>query len=417
MSESFAAEVGRASARDAEPCHPAMSIRVTGPDYEGHLVIDTLVENRSAGGVRIADDLPLDEVRELAREMSLKYSLFHLPRGGAKAGIRMASGMEPARRIAALEDFGRKLAPIFQNGIYSPGMDMNCGPEELRAIYRGANIGLGVVTDTSWFTALGVFHSIQAAADRLQVRDRPVTLAIEGFGSVARHLVARLDPGRFRITSMATIRGAVRGAEPFEPGILGEARDRHGDDLVLHVEGERATREDVLTDSADIILPASRTRSITPAIAERWQGKAVVPIANAPYVEGAVETLSSRGVLCLPGYVSNCGGVLASSLKDQGLAIDEVEALFASRYRAIVDGILRVAAATGRPGTSVAEELACAHMPARAVSRPRSFARRIYDRFLAHRRPAVLKASTARRDFTERSGRLLAEINQMESRG
>ena len=82
-----------------------------------------------------------------------------------------------------------------------------------------------------------------------------------------------------------------------------------------------------------------------------------------------------------------------------------------------MDGILRVAGATGRSGTSVAEDLAQAHMPARAVNHPRSLARRIYDRFLAHRRPAVLKASTARRDFTERSGLLLAEINQMESRG
>ena len=417
MSESSAAEVVRASARDAESCHPAMSIRVTGPDYEGHLVIDTLVENRSAGGVRIADDLPLDEVRELAREMSLKYSLFHLPRGGAKAGIRVASDLESARRISALEDFGRKLAPIVGNGIYSPGMDMNCGPEELRAIYRGAGIGLGPVTDTSWFTALGVFHSIQATADRLQVRGRPITLAIEGFGSVARHLVDRLDPVRFRITSIATIQGAVRGGEPFEPGILGEARDRHGDDLVQHVEGERATREDVLTDSADIILPASRTRSITRGLAERWRGKAVVPIANAPYAEGAIEELSSRGVICLPGYLSNCGGVLASSLKDQEVGINEVEALFATRYRAIVDGILRVAAATGRPGTTVAEDLARAHLPARSVRYNRSLARRIYDRFLAKRRPAVLKASSARRDFTKRCGRLLAEIDQMESRG
>jgi glutamate dehydrogenase (NAD(P)+) len=417
MSETSAAEAAPASARDARASHPAMSIRVTGPDYEGHLVIDTLVEDRSAGGVRIADDLPLDEVQDLAHEMSFKYALFHLPRGGAKAGIRMDSGMDPTRRIAALEDFGRKLAPIIGNGIYSPGMDMNCGPEELRAIYRGAGIGLGAITDTSWFTALGVFHSIQAMADRLEVRGRPVTLAIEGFGSVARHLVDRLDPDQFRITSIATIQGAVRGAEPFEPGILGEARDRHGDDLVLHIEGERATREDVLTDSADIILPASRTRSITPELAERWRGKAVVPIANAPYVEGTIETLSSRGVVCLPGYVTNCGGVLASSLKDQGMAVDEVEELFATRYRAIVDGILRVAAATGRPGTTVAEDLARAHMPARALRRHRSLGRRIYDRFLAHRRPGTLKASTARRDFLDRSGRLLSEIDQMEDRG
>lgn len=415
MSESPAAEAAPGSQRDVRAGHPALSILVTGPDYEGHLVIDTLVEDRSAGGVRIADDLPLDEVRDLAREMSLKYALFHLPRGGAKSGIRMATGLEPARRTAALEDFGRKLAPIIGNGIYSPGMDMNCGPEELRAIYRGAGIGLGEVTDTSWFTALGVFHSIQATADRLRIGGRPVTLAIEGFGSVARHLVDRLDPGQFRITSIATIHGAVRGVEPFEPGMLGEARDHHHDDLVLQLAGEKVSREDVLTDDADIILPASRTRSITPELAARWRGRAVVPIANAPYVEGTIETLSTRGVVCLPGYLTNCGGVLASSLKDLGVPVAEVETLFATRYREIVDGILRVASVKGRPGTAVAEELARGHMPARAVRGHRSLGRRIYDRFLAPRRPASMRANAARRDFLERTARVLSEIEQMET--
>ena len=117
-----------------------MSVLVTGPGYEGHVVIDTLVEDRSAGGVRITSDLPLDEVRELASEMSLKYALFHLPRGGAKAGLRMSDDLDREARLSALEDFGRKLAPIIGNAIYSPGMDMNCGPDELRAIYRGAGI-------------------------------------------------------------------------------------------------------------------------------------------------------------------------------------------------------------------------------------------------------------------------------------
>lgn len=416
MSESPVAESTGSPPTAGETPSPSMRIVVTGPDYEGHVVIDTLVEERSAGGVRIADDLPGEEVETLAREMSLKYALFHLPRGGAKAGIRMASDLDAGRRRAALEDFGRRLAPIIVNGIYSPGMDMNCGPEELRAIYRGAGIQLGPVTDTSWFTAMGVFHSVRAVADRLAIEGRPVTLAIEGFGSVARHLMDRLDPGQFVISSLATIRGAVRGEGGYEPARLAAARDEFGDDLVNRLEGEGGSREDVLTDEVDIVLPSSRILSVTASVAEAFRASAVVPIANAPYVEGTVDRLARSGVVCLPGYLSNCGGVLASSLADQGLPVPEVEELFATRYRAIVDGILRVASASGRPATEVARGLARLHMEERSARRHRSVPRRVYDRFVAPRRPTALKARAARRDFAARADRVLAEISDLERR-
>jgi hypothetical protein len=412
MSVSPEADVSTGEPASAGQARPGMSILVSGEDYEGHVVIDTLVNDRSAGGVRIADDLPLEEVRELAREMSLKYALFLLPRGGAKSGIRMPLDLDPERRDAALEDFGRKLGAIIGNGIYSPGMDMNCGPDELRAIYRGAGIELGAVTDTSWFTAMGVYHSVCAAADALAIDGRPVRLSIEGFGSVARHLMDRLDPDRFELVSVATIEGAVRG--PFRPADLARARDASGDRFVNEIEGERVGRADVLAEDVDIALPSSRVHSITAEIARDLRAKAVVPIANAPYVDGTIDILSARGVVCLPGYVSNCGGVLASSLADQGLPVPEVEQLFAGPYRQIVDGILRVAVTTGRPGTAVAEELARMHMPERARRVWRSLPQRVYDRFVKPRRPAGMKAASARNDFLRSADRVLGEIAQME---
>lgn len=392
-----------------------MSLSVAGPDYEGHVVIDTLVEDRSAGGVRIAEDLPLAEVGELAREMSLKYALFLLPRGGAKAGVRMPVGLPRERKIAALEDFGRRLAAIIGNGIYSPGMDMNCGPEELRAIYRGAGISLGQITDTSWFTALSVYHSVCAVADRLGIEGRPVRLSIEGFGSVATHLAERMDSARFEISSVATIEGAIRGSSAFTPADLARARSAMGDGFVSELDGEPVTRNAVLTDDVDIVLPSSRVHAITGDVAREFRARAVVPIANAPYAPGTLDLLSPSVSVLLPGYLTNCGGVLASSMADRGLPIPEIEELFGSRYRSIVDGILRVAAARGQTGVKVVEGLARGHMPERETRVWRSVPRRVYDRFLKPRRPTGMKVAEARREFTQNADRVLAEISDMES--
>lgn len=396
------------------PWSAMMAVTVAGKGYEGYVVIDSLVDNRSAGGVRIADDLPIDEVRELAREMTLKFSLFHLPRGGAKSGVRMSADLQGEARLAALRDFGAKLAPLLLNGIYNPGMDMNCGPAELRAIYQGAGIDLGAVTDTSWFTALTVFHCLQACVSTLQITGRPVTLAIDGFGSVARHLAERLPAEQFRIVAVSTIAGAVQSVSGYEPADLARRRVAEGDPFVLQLAGDRIERGSLLAVEADIALPSARTRVITRELAAQMRARAVVPIANAPYDDGALAVLSGKGTLCLPGYLSNSGGVLASSLYDQGIPKDQVEALLSEHFRPIADGILRVAALKRQSAVEVAAALAQLHLPARSRPRARSLARRIHDRFVKPRLPRAWRAQTARRVYVANSRSVRHELEQWE---
>ncbi len=387
-----------------------IDLEVHGDRYEGFVGIDTIVHARSAGGVRIADDLALEEIRALAREMSLKYALFHLPRGGAKAGLRMGAELTPEQRHAALVDFGRRLAPIIVNGIYSPGMDMNCGPEELRCIYRGAGIELGPITDTSWFTAISVYEALQAMRIRLD-RPAPLRLAIEGFGSVARHLADRLDPRDFRIDWVATLEGAVHLESPPSPAEIAAKKASQGDGFVLDLEGERCSRDDVLRAPVDILLPSSRTWVIDDAIATGLRAAAIVPIANAPFAGSSVQILHQAGVLLMPGYLSNCGGVLASSLYDQGLSRNEVEVLFEREFRPIVDGILRLASAQHRPGTEVAEEVARGHMATRESMPHRSLPQRIHERFLARKMPRSWRARKARSTFVSNCRSVVAELN------
>jgi glutamate dehydrogenase/leucine dehydrogenase len=309
------------------------------PGCTVHVVIDSVVAGRSSGGVRIVPGIARSEVADLAREMTLKYALFRLPRGGAKTGIDLAPDLSAEERLRALEAVGRGLSPILWAGLYNPGMDMNCGPAELQAIYRGAGIAIGTPTDTSFFTALTVAACVEAAAEDLG-RDRPVTLAVEGFGSVGRHLASVLPAGRFRITAVSTLEGAVRKEGGFDLASLVTAKETHGDALVHHLGGEPIGREALFLEDVDILLPSSRTRVLTESLARGMRTRAVVPIANAPYDEGSLAALEERGVLCLPGYLVNSGGVFASSLYDSGVPRGEVERLFATRYRSTVGRLL-----------------------------------------------------------------------------
>lgn len=331
---------------------------------EGHAVIDSLVNGTSSGGVRIVPDLKLDEVRFLASEMTLKYAFCGLPRGGAKCGVRMPAGLPREERIALLEDVGQRLSAVIQAGIYYPGMDMNCGPDELRAIYRGAGITLGALTDTSLFTAIFTAEAVTACARaEFAHGDGPVTLAVEGFGNVATHLAGMLDPARFRIVAVSTVRGAAHDPLGFEHETLRAMRAKHGDDLVSHLPGERLEpKERLLSLPVDILVPAARVGSINAGNMHAVAARCIVPAANAPCTADALAALHARGVAVLPGFVCNAGGVLGSSLFDRGVSQVEVEALAAGPYREAVTALVRRSRELGLQPTELARRVALAHL-------------------------------------------------------
>jgi len=377
---------------------PALVVLASGPGYEGFLVIDSLYQDRSAGGVRITPDLKLEEIRELAREMTLKFSLFRLPRGGAKAGVRLAPELDGPGRQKALEGFGRTIGPIIRAGLYNPGTDINCGPAELRKICAGAGIALGRTTDTAYFTAAGVASAIRGCADALGLA-HPTALAIEGFGNVGMHLAALLPPEEFRITTISTVVGALSNPDGFAPAELQRGRAEHRDDLVHHLPGTKLSMPEVLTASVDILVPAARTGSITEDVARGIRARAVVPAANAPYRPGTTAILHERGVLCLPGCLCNAGGVLGSSLFDSGVSRERVQQLFRSRYRPMVGRLVAKCLQQRLSPVSVVEAVAtreadgrAARAPAGGVSMslPRRVSRKL-SREVARRLPRALR--------------------------
>ncbi|MEW6116842.1 MAG: Glu/Leu/Phe/Val dehydrogenase dimerization domain-containing protein, partial [Nitrospirota bacterium] len=228
----------------------------------GYIVVDSLINGTSSGGVRIAEDLPFPEVKALAREMTFKYSFIGLCRGGAKSGIRVPECLGPEEKKKVLEEFGRRVAPFIRSGIYYPGMDMNCGPDDLKALYRGAGITLKKTTDTSYFTALSVINAI-LACEAIKREGRPLTVAIEGFGSVGSYLAERLPEERFNIIALSTVQGAVLQQEGFAIAGLLSLRREYGDALIRHIPGStRIGREELLELEVDILVPSARTWAI-----------------------------------------------------------------------------------------------------------------------------------------------------------
>lgn len=339
---------------------PQMVIAAEACGASAYIVIDSIVNGTSSGGLRILEDLSLDEVKALAREMTFKYAFAGLPRGGAKSGIRMPAGVKKEEKHRILGEIGKKFGPIINAGIYYPGMDMNCGPEDLKALYRGAGISIGKVTDTSYFTAISVVNAIYACKEVFcENQRRPLTLAIEGFGSVGGYVAERLPEKDFVITAVSTMVGAVRsGPSGFKKGDLARLRKEHGDEFVKKIAGDPIEKEELLSLPVDILVPSARTWVINSGNVDGIRASFVVPIANAPYTVEAEEILYKRGKVCLPGFVTNSGGVYASSLFDSGVKRPEIEEVSAGQYRDVIKALLKKSIEIKRSPLKIAEEVA-----------------------------------------------------------
>jgi len=386
-----------------------------GKGAQGVVVVDSMLRNTSSGGVRIAEDISLGEVRRLAREMTLKYGFVGLERGGAKCGIRIPDDIVGASRIALLEKFGAKIAPIIQRGIYYPGMDMNCGPEELRAIYRGAGLSLGDLTDTSYFTAMSLHKVILACASSDFYRlNRPFTVAIEGFGSVAKHLATRLPSETYRIVAVSTIAGGLHNVLGLNRLQL-MMREGEGDAFVHSLPGEPIVpKEDILTMDVDFLVPSARVSCINEKNVERIKARYVVPAANAPYADDCHKRLHERGVTCLPGFVCNSGGIFASSLYDSGVPIDRIDRLSAELFQPVVKALLNASRRTGESTVDIATRLALQHVKTRQENMGRSFAAKAISRAERDFLPQWVRGHRFLSRFGKGLVKLRAELNHFE---
>jgi glutamate dehydrogenase/leucine dehydrogenase len=94
-------------------------------------------------------------------------------------------------------------------------------------------------------------------------------------------------------------------------------------------------------------VPGARPDSVTVDVAERMRCAVVSPGANIPYAPGAVEALHRRGIVAIPDFISNSGGVHLYESVEQD---DEPEVALAKIERLVADSVSRTLAAAEAEG-------------------------------------------------------------------
>lgn len=307
----------------ADELGPAKIIHLYEPsvNLQAVLVVDNVALGPAIGGVRLAPDVTTAECVRLARAMTLKNAAAGLVHGGAKVvlvGDPKMPKPDKERLIRALAGALREVREY----IFGPdmGTDEECmawvKDEIGRAVGLPAAVG-GIPLDEIGATGWGLRHATEVALDYCDFKLKHARMVIQGFGAVGKHAARFLAKKKAVLVGAADSQGAVYHPDGLDVAELIRLKDA-GQSVTACSQGRKYHRDEIIDFDCDIWIPAARPDVVNEDNVHRLKAKLVVQGANIPLTCGAEQYLHDRGVICIPDFIANAGGVICAAMEYQG---------------------------------------------------------------------------------------------------
>lgn len=336
----------------------------TGPSSDGHEVvvhhqdeasglraivaIHARCAGRGVGGCRMraygSEDEALSDVLRLSRAMSYKAAVADVGVGGAKSVI--IGDPRRDKSEALLRAMGRLIQSL--GGAYVSAPDSGIGVEDLRimreetpwVLHAGEGAG-----PSAPFTALGLFEAMRSAVRHRLGRDdlSGLRIALQGVGSVGMEL------GRLLVEAGSAL-------------VVADVNEEAARTAAARYGAEVVPADEILEIEADLVAPNAYGGVLERTTIGRLRTGIVCGAANNQLSEDSdAIALHERGILYVPDYVVNAGGMIAGIEELHGFDHATAEA----RVRAIgvvVAELLTAAAAEGIPPAHAADRIARARI-------------------------------------------------------
>jgi glutamate dehydrogenase (NAD(P)+) len=311
----------------ADELGPTKIIHVREPsaDLKAVLVVDNVAAGPAIGGVRMAPDVTTEECVRLARAMTLKNAAAGLAHGGAKVVLYGDPNMpkpDKERLIRALACALREVKEY----IFGPdmGTDEECmawiKDEIGRAAGLPAEIG-GIPLDEIGATGWGLSHvtdvALQLCGYFCDFKLEKARFVIQGFGAVGKHAARFLTAQKAVLVGAADSQGAIYHPDGLDVEELFRLKEA-GQSVADYPKGQKFDRDEVIDFECDIWIPAARPDVVNEDNVQRLKAKLVVQGANIPFTYGAEKYLHDKGVVCVPDFIANPGGVICAAMEYQG---------------------------------------------------------------------------------------------------
>ena len=326
--------------------HPQSGLRAI-------VAIHSTVLGPALGGTRFHpfpdEATALADVLRLARAMTFKAAAAGLDLGGGKAVIIGDPRRDKSEEL--LRAYGRFVEGL--GGRYVTAEDVGTTQADMEVIARETRFVTGRAPehggsgDPSPATAIGVFEAMRAAADHRwgapDLGGRHVV--VSGIGKVGSALVGHLLAAGCRVT--------VADTDPNATARLGAAAG-----AVEVVPADTAH-----TLECDVFSPCALGGALSPATIPALRCELVVGSANNQLAgPECAQLLQVAGVLYVPDYVANAGGIVNIAHEIDGPYCWERAEAAVRRIHDTTAALLRTAKEEGVTTTEAADRLALARI-------------------------------------------------------
>ncbi len=328
----------------------------------GFVVLDNTALGPAKGGIRMTPTVTIDEVAKLARTMTWKCSLAGLPFGGGKSGILADSkNMDNDKKMAIMKAFGRALRPIAPK-YYVAAPDMNTAEEEMNAFVEGngslksatgkpANLCVkpgekcGIPHEYG-STGFGVFHATMIALKYAKIRNKDFTVAIEGFGNVGSFAAKYLSEAGAKIVAVSDSKGTIYNKDGLKFHDLADYKANTGS-VINYPDGQQLSNAALFELNVDVLIPSAIPDVINEENVGNVKAKLIVEAANIPIKPEIEKQLHDRGILVVPDFVANAGGVISSYAEYKGKNPTDMFRLVEKKIKANTKKVLKRAKKEG----------------------------------------------------------------------
>jgi glutamate dehydrogenase (NAD(P)+) len=279
------------------------------------------------------------EVEALAALMSYKCALMDLPFGGSKGALIVDPKKWNKKELQRItRRFTQELAKrdLIHPSQNVPGPDMGTGEDEMAwiadeykrlhpteidamACVTGKPVRKGGIEGRIEATGRGIQYVLKEFFEHPEDYKRAKLasgleqqrIIIQGFGNVGYHAAKFLSEEEgARITAVIEQKGSVINDNGIDIAALKEHSKEKGS--FEGFDGFSAESKKTLEKKCDILIPAATEEVIHAKNADRINAKLIVEAANGPVTAEADQLLCKKGVVIIPDFYANAGGVTVS---------------------------------------------------------------------------------------------------------
>ena len=283
------------------------------------------------GGIRISNDIYLDEIKSLAFWMTLKCALQELPYGGAKGGIKINPNELSKNELERVsKGYATTMFKYIGENRDIPAPDMGSNAQIMdwmtdayqkkaqshnNAVFTGKSVDCGGAKGREQATGYGVVECVKLWAKSNNIDLVGKTFLIQGFGNVGSHTAMGLANLGMVCVGVADHTVALKNTSTSGIDIKSiynycqnnKCLKGYSDDNIIEI-----TRDDFFGIPTDIVIPAAKELEITEKEANQMKCKMVIEAANGPITSDAEAILTQKNIAVIPDILANSGGVVVS---------------------------------------------------------------------------------------------------------